>query len=356
MREIEVRPSTPLSKIQEYMVGKGNFVRFTDGNYKISEYLKLFPSTTIYLEKNAVLYRCCQKPIFMPNLDYRKSYKYNAVWNTTICGKGTLIGDGVRVTGSLISLLHSTNITIKDISLKNTYKSHAIDIGGCRKVSVDNVTFADRIIDEENPYKEEIQYDFCYALGAPYFPPKSKIYNGNHCEDLIISRCKFSGSNDTIGTHTETSGLKKHKNIRVLDCVAKGVGPVGGRGAFLKLINVSGAAISGNDVSGYARMIEIDTKARFYGDHGEVTFNLPAGKTGCQNILIDHNNFHDSKGNYAAAGVFASSDFKELFHDHIAIINNTFCLNNKSAAFDIHLTGVKSAITAPNNTNLKIKV
>jgi hypothetical protein len=356
MTEIELKPSMKLSRIQEILANGKYLIHVLPGNYKIGKTTKLYSNTVIDMEEGASFIRCCEGPMFLTAADAQVSYNYNALQNLTICGKGFLVGNGVKKNSTTLSLFHASNINILDVSFKNTYMSHGIDMGAVRNVMIDGVDFSGRVINPDAPYKEEIQYDYAYVTGIPYYPANSEIYNGNHCKDITIQNCNFKDANCCIGTHTETNSLIKHENITVRKCTAKGVGSVGGYGSFLKMINIDGGNVDDNDISEFARAIEINSCSSFYKTNGSRVTDVPDGKTGCCNVEIIRNRIHDAKGNYKASGLFISSEHDDILHDQITVAENTFDLNNPAAVYDVYAVCAENIVTNQNTTKLKIKI
>jgi hypothetical protein len=353
--EIVITPSMSITRIQEYLKKAGHTIRFTKGSYKITKQLKLYSDTTIILDKGAELIRYCTNPMLMTYVNPNVDYNFNATKNITIKGDGSLVGHGLKVTGTILTIFHSSNFRIEGIHFKGVYKSHAIDIAGSEKVHIKDVSFSGRIINLEKPVKEEIQYDFAYYSGIPYFLKNAKVYNGNHCRDIVIENCSFQDSNTCIGTHTETASNKKHTNICVKGCKAKGIGLVNGEGTFLTLINIDGAEIKDNEISNFARGIEINACSVFYDNSSRRIESLPKGKTGCKNIIIDGNTIRDAKGTFKASGVYISSRRDDIQHFNIVLRNHTSKLNNADAVYDVFSDHAELSITGQNDLKLKIK-
>lgn len=356
-KELVVEPGMSMYQIQKILEEEGQRIRFVRGHHRITRALALHSDTTLILEQGAFLIRCTGGgSMLITWVDPNKSYDYNATKNITICGRGTLLGDGYKSPGSILSLFHTYNFNINGVVLKNVYKSHAIDMAGSKKVLIEDIDFSNRTIDQEAPYKEEIQYDFAYHSGIPYYAKNARVYNYNHCEDIMIKDCTFSDANVCIGTHTETVTSHKHKNIKVVGCKANGVGPIKGKGSFLNLVNVDGADIKNNTISGFARAFELSSCPSFRDAQGNRTTGVPKGKTGCKNINFESNSLKDAKGTYQAPGIFASSKFDSVLHENIVIKNNVFRLHNSKAKFDICMEHVKNVMPGENDTQLAVKI
>lgn len=353
---IVIKPGTSTSEMQKALEKSGYTIQFLKGNHKVTKTLKLYSDTTLELLDGAKIIQYGNSPMLSTYADQNKSYNYDAVKNLTICGKGLLYGNGSKVSGTTLSLFHASNVKIFGIGFRKTYQSHAIDIIACKDVVIEDISFAERIIDKNAAYREEIQYDFAYYSGAPYYAKSAKVYNGNHCENITIRRCTFKDANVCIGTHTEANSDKKHKNLSILDCVATGVGPIDSRGSFTVILNVDGVKIAGNIIKNFARGIEVKTSNRFYLNNGNCVKTVPKGKTGSKNILISKNEILDVLGKFSASCVYIYTNFDSLYHDKVQIQGNTFRPNNSSTKYAVHATNVKNIEQINNTPSLKYKL
>lgn len=352
--EITVTPNMSISKIQECLKESGCTIRFTKGTYKITKTLKIYSNTTIVLDKDAVLIRKNSKQIFTNYLHPKKNYSYNATKNVTIKGKGKLIGNGHTGTCSDISIMHCKDFTIEGITFDKTYKSHAIDICGCDTVTIKNVTFKDRIVNKSKTHKEEVNLDFSFYSGFPYYPKGSPCFNNNHCKNIVFDNVKFDNVNVCIGSHTESNSSNKHKNIVIKDCTAKGY-VVGGEGIFGKFINVDGLTIANCNLNGFERDVVLDAYDKYYDTKGRKTTSITKGKTGCENVEIKNNICKNAKGKVKAAGIYITSQ-SGVRHKNINIIDNKFALNNMYAKYDIYISNAEGVDIKGNNTKLEIKI
>lgn len=354
MKSVTVTPNTSMIKIQEYFKG-GYIVTFAEGVYNIIKTLFIYSNTNIILSKGAVLVRKNSSHIFRGYINPKINYSYNAVENVVISGEGTLKGNGTSITGSVIGFMHGNNITIKDIKITNVVKSHGIDLPACSNVTIDNVKFNGRIIDKTATFREEIQIDEAVSVGYPYWNKTSACYNYNICKNIIIKNCTFEDANHCIGMHTDINSKKKHENIQVIDCTAKGL-TVDDDGTFVKIINANGVIIKGNKIKGFNRGIEINTTGYFYNSNGVKYNNVPVGKTGCENVTIEDNTISNASGTAKAAGIFISSQFDNLLHKDISIKKNKFRLANMSAKYDIYVDFANNVTEENNDIQLDVKI
>ena len=352
--EIVVNPSMTMKQIQSCLKESGCTIRFTEGTYNITSILTVYSNTNIIIEKGATLIRKNNSHVFRGYVNPKKNYNYNAVVNVSISGEGT-VKNGINKIGSMFGFIHGNNITIKDITIQGVFKSHCFDLPACKNVTIDNVMFKDRVVDSKTIFKEDVQYDYAMKAAYPYYSVNDPVYNGNHCENITVVRCKFYDSPYCIGTHSETNSSKKHKNIQILNCIANGR-VVNGDGIFAKIINTDGVKISNNKIKGFARGIQINTCSSFHDSKGKKYISPSSGKTGSSNITIEYNTISDAKGKVKAAGIYIYSMFDKILHKNITIKNNKFRLNNSDAKYDIFSDYAEGVEVGKNDTKLEVVV
>lgn len=333
---ITVYPTTPIDKIQDALKETHCTIKFTPGKYNITKVLLIYSNTNILLD-NAILVRKNPKQIFTNYLNPNKEYHYNATENVNIYGNGTLLGNGSTKICSDISLMHCNGFTIEGISFEKTYKSHALDLAGCSNITLNNVKFKDRIINPNALLKEEINIDYSYYGGFPYYTKGSKCYNYNHCKDITFNGCEFINVNVCIGNHYDNTKLR-HKNITISKCTANGT-VINDVGYFVNLSNVDRLTIEKNIVKNFSQGVIIYT-----------LYNL-----GCNNINIYENMFSGAKGNKDITGIWIKGD-NGVFHDKVIITKNKFALNNTKAKYDIIVSNTKDVTVKNNDTKLEVKI
>lgn len=239
--EIVVNPNMTMKQIQDCLKESGCTIRFTSGIYNITTTLLIYSDTKIIIDNGAILIRKNPKQIFTNYLDPKINYNYNATKNVTISGNGVLRGNGSTKICSTISIMHCDNFKIEGITFEKTYKSHALDICGCSNVVLNNIKFKDRINNPKALHKEEINLDYSYYGGFPYYTKGSKCFNKNHCKNITFEKLTFDNITVCIGNHYDNTKLK-HENINISKCTTNG-----NIGYFVNLINVDRLTMKSNN-------------------------------------------------------------------------------------------------------------
>ncbi|MGH3501683.1 MAG: glycosyl hydrolase family 28-related protein [Nocardioidaceae bacterium] len=143
---------------------------------------------------------------------------YDGVGNFTIEG-GTWDHNGANNSNphTVFSLGHSSDVTIRDLTVRNVRQSHAFDLGGNRRMRIENVTFANYYSIDGSADISCIQIDFCRA-GT--FVPFGEN-DGTGCEDILIIGCSWPAPESgalpfgrAVGSHS--GWTDHHKNIRLV--------------------------------------------------------------------------------------------------------------------------------------------
>ena len=119
---------------------------------------------------------------------------------------------------------NSKNVTIKNVTFKDSYQGHAIQIAGSKNVLVDNSRFLGQALpktmkDGQIISKESIQIEPLTRKGFPY----ALNDNGQKSENVTIQNSYFGKSEKSgelvtaIGTHYQTATTENPSNIRILN-------------------------------------------------------------------------------------------------------------------------------------------
>lgn len=119
---------------------------------------------------------------------------------------------------------NSKNVTISNVTFKDSYQGHAIQIAGSKNVLVDNSRFLGQALpktmkDGQIISKESIQIEPLTRKGFPYVLND----NGQKSENVTIQNSYFGKSEKSgelvtaIGTHYQTATTENPSNIKILN-------------------------------------------------------------------------------------------------------------------------------------------
>lgn len=119
---------------------------------------------------------------------------------------------------------NSKNVTISNVTFKDSYQGHAIQIAGSKNVLVDNSRFLGQALpktmkDGQIISKESIQIEPLTRKGFPY----ALNDNGQKSENVTIQNSYFGKSEKSgelvtaIGTHYQTTTTENPSNIKILN-------------------------------------------------------------------------------------------------------------------------------------------
>lgn len=180
------------------------------GTYKITDRLIVYKNTKIEMFSDTILLRSYNAGFFMNGETTDVFTDYNGNGNIEIDG-GILDGNIANFPQAYnsISLGRGSNITLKNITIKDVIDAHAMDLNACKDVLIENCRFLgykDTI--GESYFREAIQIANHTALGFSGFGN----YDGTPCKNVIVRRCYF-GASGTVGTTAYPTGVGNHGSV-----------------------------------------------------------------------------------------------------------------------------------------------
>lgn len=164
-----------------------------------------------------------------------------------------------------LAVAHGYDITIRDMTIRDVYGWHAIEVNSSKTVRIRDCKFEGFLHDGTRGFSEAIQLDSAISAGAyPWGGP----YDNTACEDVLVSGC-WVGASDTPGTTAWPRGVGSHSagpNLhravkvqgctfdRVLDC---GVQTYGWDGALISGNHVLNSGGEGIAVRNNSRYVEV---------------------------------------------------------------------------------------------------
>lgn len=207
--------STSADILSAFASPKSKIIEFENGTYNVTGSIILSSNTEVLLN-GSTLNSTEDIGIFGYALDSTYT-AYNGVSNVAI--KNGKIGNS-------IALMHNTNITFENVEFLGSIKTHALQLGGCKHIVIDNCVFNGMIINDSSAEKNEIiQLEICNRGAQPYLiDENSASYDNTGNYDITISNCIFNDGDGVnskqyicIGNHA-TYGLNTlyNKNINII--------------------------------------------------------------------------------------------------------------------------------------------
>ncbi|MCA1027805.1 right-handed parallel beta-helix repeat-containing protein [Cytobacillus kochii] len=181
------------------------------GIYKVTAKLIVHGNTHIRMSPNAVIKRSHNASILQNGRNGATFYGYEGNGNIVIEGgvfDGNLIDYNFECSGFSVS--HAQNIILRDVTFKDLYAGHALDLAGVKDVLVDNCKFIgyrDRA-DQSRNYAEAIQIDIATTGSFPAFGAP----DGTATNNVTVRNCYF-GPSGTENTTSWPVGVGQHMAV-----------------------------------------------------------------------------------------------------------------------------------------------
>lgn len=223
-------------------LGGGN-VYFPEGTYLVKEIVFLKSYTHLELNEKATILNGINiknhpSIVFMTGLftDDGAQVEWGPTEDISYSGgtidmNGALNEEGTKAknlplinSSGAFAIGNSNNVTIKNVTFKDSYQGHAIQIAGSKNVLVDNSRFLGQTLpktmkDGQIISKESIQIEPLTRKGFPY----ALNDDGKKSENVTIQNSYFGKSDKSgelvtaIGTHYQTLSTQNPSNIKILN-------------------------------------------------------------------------------------------------------------------------------------------
>ena len=223
-------------------LGGGN-VYFPEGTYLVKEIVFLKSHTHLELNEKATILNGINiknhpSIVFMTGLftDDGAQVEWGPTEDISYSGgtidmNGALNEEGTKTknlplinSSGAFAIGNSNNVTIKNVTFKDSYQGHAIQIAGSKNVLVDNSRFLGQALpktmkDGQIISKESIQIEPLTRKGFPY----ALNDDGKKSENVTIQNSYFGKSDKSgelvtaIGTHYQTLSTQNPSNIKILN-------------------------------------------------------------------------------------------------------------------------------------------
>ncbi|HGR1234599.1 TPA: multi-ligand-binding adhesin PfbA [Streptococcus pneumoniae] len=223
-------------------LGGGN-VYFPEGTYLVKEIVFLKSHTHLELNEKATILNGINiknhpSIVFMTGLftDDGAQVEWGPTEDISYSGgtidmNGALNEEGTKAknlplinSSGAFAIGNSNSVTIKNVTFKDSYQGHAIQIAGSKNVLVDNSRFLGQALpktmkDGQIISKESIQIEPLTRKGFPY----ALNDDGKKSENVTIQNSYFGKSDKSgelvtaIGTHYQTLSTQNPSNIKILN-------------------------------------------------------------------------------------------------------------------------------------------
>ncbi|WP_017474512.1 right-handed parallel beta-helix repeat-containing protein [Bacillus licheniformis] len=300
------------------------------GKYLIKKRMFVYENTRVTMAQNCILLRGWAGGFFSNGTPTDKFKGYSGRGNIIIEG-GILDGNYANIdkypTSAMDSIIlgHAKNISIDNVTFKDTISAHAIDANGCDNLRITNSKFTGFIdLTGQRNYSEAIQLGEFIEIGLNQFgefdgTPNTNVYIAHNYfgkSDLL------GGWGCAIGNHYAVYDIFQ-SNITIFNNVIEDCGFAGVRTFKWNNVKITNNVFMRNKecvrISQAAGGIESSK------DADGVQMNRPQNG---QNVLIEGNDFYD----YTSSGVVAFGQIynKEIaWNDEIRISGNYFKLKGK---------------------------
>ena len=210
----------------------GGILFLRDGTYPLESVIVFKENMTLKLSDNAILLN--RRPESNPTMAFNHPFQHNeAKGNNNIVIEGGIWDLNGQLTedGTPKNLPHlesvnalgfgyASNITVRNVTFRDCFNGHVIQIAGCDQVTLENCRFEGQwFVGGGNKTREMIQIEPGSVKGYPYTLVQNKAPSTN----VTIKGCYFGGSETTsnylvaIGTHSQQAGVKC-SDIIIEDC------------------------------------------------------------------------------------------------------------------------------------------
>jgi parallel beta-helix repeat protein len=191
-------------------------ITIPNGTYYISKPLYIQSNTTLKLSKNAVIVRMDsalgRNMLRTTDAGHESDCfgKYELAHDITISG-GTWNGGNIKkakASSNLIYIGHSSNVTIKNTTIKNCYGAHAIEMAGVKDSTIRNCKISGFRYDSSNFTSEAIQLDICYESKQDGEWTPGFVLDKTTCKNIVIEGNTISDYPRGIGVHHQLKGYQ----------------------------------------------------------------------------------------------------------------------------------------------------
>lgn len=242
------------------------------GTYEISEPLRIYPNTTLTLDKKAVIrYKGAAGSVMLVGSHLDEDGRpcsgerclhggYTQCHDVVVQGGYWDRNSSAKELSQAFLFRHASGITIRNLSVVNA-SNHHFNLSGSKDVVVDNVYFSGQVRytgDDasfwgERPRGDSSRYDAIEAIHLDYLDKIGEVgtwpLDGTPARDVLVTNCTFDAVFAGAGVHHLPSG-DPARNICVADCYFYNL-----QSFAVYSFGVQGATIENNTVEGGAGLL-----------------------------------------------------------------------------------------------------
>lgn len=315
-----------------------------DGTYPIKTALEFQSNMTFQLSDNAVLVNeIPDKSALMAFNHPLKHDKAEGNSNITIEGgiwnmNGAVGADGVpqnlpnAETAGALGLAYASNITLRNITFKDSFNGHVMQLCAVDQVLVENCRFEGQgFLGNGNRTRELIQIEPGSIKGYPY----TKEQDVKPTTNVTIKGCHFGGSELSpqymvaIGNHGQQNGVKC-SDIIIEDCTFENAA-----WAAIRFWAYDRVTIQNNRFFMSDDSTQKDRYAILADSHPQGAVIAKNGAENTTELVIQNNTFSITAEDVRAIGIKGNGGSPKK-PKNVSILENTITGNNTALAIDLY--------------------
>ncbi|MCR5451768.1 MAG: hypothetical protein K6F00_03965 [Lachnospiraceae bacterium] len=201
--------------IQSELDKNGKYI-FKSGKTYILDHTLYISSNQTIKAKGATI-KCAAGAV----RNYGTKKNYNSASNIKIIGGKWISTSKTGYDKSSFQFVHAKNITLKNMTIKNTnYSGHSIELIACKNVKVTGCKITPLGKAKSGSVEEQIQIDMASPSTAPTI--ESKLQNGATCQNIKIKNTTVTGCRAVCANISMVDGdsykKKFHRNVVIDNC------------------------------------------------------------------------------------------------------------------------------------------
>ena len=186
------------------------------GTYYISHTLVIGSNTHLKLDKKTYIKKNQKaKDPILHMLHTKQGSKGKYADNSNITVEGGVwdtefIHYNDKTSGSIFMFAHTTKLKILNVTLRNSFGTHLIELGGVKNCTISGCTlYGFKAPDAVE--KEAIQLDVCHSQSII---DSAAPYDDSPCTNITITKCEIHDYSRAVGSHMMVEGIY-HKKIKI---------------------------------------------------------------------------------------------------------------------------------------------